>query len=165
MELTLDENSPAKSNPAKQIAQRLYGNLPVVFGAGIAAEAAHRWKTQLNENSKCWAFYEIFPELNHNATVGFPLPKELISKIRVIMLRSPSYNARVKLRYEVTSGLLTQAGVPYEFVDGEGESSLAQMTGLITLGDYVSYYLATLYQVDPSPVKAINYLKEQLGKR
>ncbi len=160
----LDENSPAKSNPAKQIAQRLYGNLPVVFGAGIAAEAAHRWKTQLNENSKSWAFYEVFPELNHNATVGFPLPKELVAKIRVILLRSPTYNARVKLRYDVTSGLLKQAGVPFEFVDGEGASPLAQMCSLISLGDYVSYYLAVLYQVDPSPVKAINYLKEQLGK-
>ncbi len=160
----LGENSPAKSNPAKQIAQRLHGNLPVIFGAGIAAEAAHRWKTQLNENSKTWAFYEVFPELNHNATVGFPLPAELISKIRVIMLRSPLYNARVKLRYDVTSGLLKQAGVAYEFVDAEGKSPLAQMTSLISLGDYVSYYLAMLYQVDPTPVKAINYLKEQLGK-
>jgi len=160
----LDENSPVKSNPAKQIAQRLYGNLPVVFGAGIAAEAAHRWKTQLNENAKTWAFYEVFPELNHNATVGFPLPKELVSKIRVILLRSPTYNARVKLRYEVTSGLLKQTGVPYEFVDGEGSSALAQMVSLISLGDYISYYLAMLYQVDPTPVKSISYLKEQLGK-
>jgi len=160
----LDENSPAKSNPAKQIAQRLFGNLPVIYGAGIAAEAAHRWKTQLNENSKTWAFYEVFPELNHNAAVGFPLPQELISRVRVILLRSPSYNARVKLRYEVTSGLLKQAGVPYEFVDAEGSGPLAQMAGLISLGDYVSYYLAILYQVDPSPVKAINYLKEQLSK-
>ncbi len=164
MAVRLDENTPVKSNPAKQIAQRLYGNLPVVFGAGIAAEAAHRWKTQLNENAKTWAFYEVFPELNHNATVGFPLPKDLISRIRVILLRSPTYNARVKLRMEVTTGLLKQAGVPYEIVDGEGGRPLAQMTSLISIGDYVSYYLAILYQVDPTPVKAISYLKEQLGK-
>lgn len=164
MAVKLDVNSPIKSNPAKQIAQRLHGNLPVVFGAGIAAEAAHRWKTQLNENAKTWAFYEVFPELNHNATVGFPLPVDLISRLRVVLLRSPTYNARVKLRYEVTSGLLKQAGVPFEFVDGEGSSALAQMSSLISLGDYVSYFLAILYQVDPTPVKAINYLKEQLGK-
>jgi glucose/mannose-6-phosphate isomerase len=164
LETVLDENSPEKSNHAKQIAQRLYGNLPVIYGAGIASEIARRWKGQINENSKSWAVYEVFPELNHNAAVGFPLPKEIASKIRVIMLRSPLYNARVKLRYEVTSGLLKQAGVPCEYVDAEGQSPLAQMAGLISLGDYVSYYLAMLYQVDPTPVKAINYLKEQLGK-
>jgi glucose/mannose-6-phosphate isomerase len=164
METRLDEKSPEKSNLAKQIAQRLFGNLPVIYGAGIASEIARRWKGQVNENAKAWAFYEIFPELNHNATVGFPHPLEVVSKIRVIMLRSGLYNPRVKLRYEVTSGLLKQAGVAYEYVDAEGSSTLAQMSSLISLGDHVSYYLAMLYQVDPSPVKVINYLKEQLAK-
>ncbi len=160
----LDEKSPLSANPAKQIAQRLSGCLPVIYGAGIAAEAAHRWKTQLNENSKAWAFYEVFPELNHNATVGFPLPVDVVKKIRVILLRSPLFNARVKLRYEVTCELLTQAGVAYEFVDGEGQSPLAQMVSLVSIGDYVSYYLAILYKVDPSPVKVISYLKDRLAQ-
>lgn len=160
----LDEKSPLASNPAKQLAQRLYGCLPVVYGAGIAAEAAHRWKTQINENGKAWAFYEVFPELNHNATVGYPFPKEIASKIRVIMLRSPLFNERVKLRYEVTCELLKQAGVAYEFVDGEGKSALSQMMSLVMMGDFTSYYLAILYKVDPSPVKVISYLKERLEK-
>jgi glucose/mannose-6-phosphate isomerase len=158
------EKSPMKTNPTKQLAQWLYGCLPVVYGAGIAAEAAHRWKTQLNENSKSWAFYEIFPELNHNATVGFPLPKEIASKIRVVLLRSPTFNERIKLRYEVTCELLKQSGVAYEFIDSEGKSNLAQMVSLISCGDYVSYYLAILNKVDPSPVQFINYLKERLAK-
>jgi len=160
----LDEKSAGKANPAKQLAQRLYGRLPVVYGAGIAAEAAHRWKTQFNENSKAWAFYEVFPELNHNATVGFPLPKEIASKIRVILLRSPTFNQRIKLRYDVTCELLKQSGVAYEFVDGEGKSTLAQMMSLVMMGDFTSYYLAILYRVDPSPVKVISYLKDKLAK-
>lgn len=160
----LDEKSMGKANPAKQLAQRLYGHLPVVYGAGIAAEAAHRWKTQLNENGKAWAFYEVFPELNHNATVGYPLPKEVASKIRVVLLRSPLFNQRIKLRYDVTCELLKQSGVAYEFVDGEGQSALAQMMSLVMMGDFTSYYLAILYRVDPSPVKVISYLKDKLAK-
>jgi len=160
----LDEKSPLSGNPAKQLARRLYGCLPVIYGAGIAAEAAHRWKTQINENGKAWAFYEVFPELNHNATVGYPFPKEVVQKIRVILLRSPSFNERVKLRYEVTCELLKQAGVAYEFVDSEGKSLLSQMCSLVMFGDFVSYYLAILYRVDPSPVEVINYLKDRLAK-
>jgi glucose/mannose-6-phosphate isomerase len=160
----LDEKSPLADNPAKQIAQRLFGCLPVIYGAGIAAKAAHRWKTQINENSKAWAFYEVFPELNHNATVGFPFPAELVKKIRVIMLRSPLFNERIKLRYEVTCELLKQSGVAYEFVDSEGKSPLAQMLSLVSIGDFASYYLAILYRVDPSPVKVISYLKDRLAK-
>jgi glucose/mannose-6-phosphate isomerase len=160
----LDEKSPVKANPAKRLAQRVYGRLPVIYGAGIAAEAAHRWKTQINENSKAWGFYEVFPELNHNATVGFPLPKEIASKIRVILLRSPGFSQRIKLRYDVTVELLKQAGVAYEFVDSEGKSPLAQMVSLVSMGDWVSYYLAILYGVDPSPVKVISYLKDRMAK-
>jgi glucose/mannose-6-phosphate isomerase len=160
----LDEESYVATNPAKQIAQRLYGCLPVIYGAGIAAEVAHRWKTQLNENSKTWAFYEVFPELNHNATVGFPLPEEIAKKVRVIMLRSPLFNQRIKLRYDVTCELLKQAGIQYEFVDSEGTSPLAQMVNLVSIGDYASYYLAILYRVDPSPVKVISYLKDRLAQ-
>jgi glucose/mannose-6-phosphate isomerase len=160
----LDEKSPLSSNPAKQLAQRLYSCLTVIYGAGIAAEAAHRWKTQINENGKAWAFYEVFPELNHNATVGYPLPREIAQKIRVVLLRSPLFNERVKLRYDVTCELLKQAGVKYEFVDSEGQSPLSQMMSLVMMGDYTSYYLAILYRVDPSPVNVISYLKDRLAK-
>ncbi|MBN1176393.1 MAG: bifunctional phosphoglucose/phosphomannose isomerase [Dehalococcoidales bacterium] len=160
----LGEKSPLKSNPAKLLAQRLYGNLPVIYGAGIAAEAAHRWKTQVNENSKAWGFYEVFPELNHNATVGYPFPKEVGQNIRVILLRSRLFNDRVKLRYDVTCELLKRSSVAYEFVDGEGMSALSQMMSLVMTGDFTSYYLAILYGVDPSPVDVISYLKDRLAK-
>jgi glucose/mannose-6-phosphate isomerase len=161
----LDEKSPRKNNPAKQLAQRLYGYLPVIYGAGITAEVAHRWKTQINENSKAWAFYEVFPELNHNAAVGYPLPKEIAKKVRVIMLRSAGFDEKIKLRLDVTGELLARAGVAYEYVDSEGESLLAQMMSLVMTGDFTSYYLGILYGVDPTPVKAIDYLKERLEKK
>ena len=119
--------------------------------------------TQINENSKAWAFYEVFPELNHNAVVGYQFPPELASKIVVIMLRSASISPRIRLRYEVTARLLEHAGVSYHYIDAEGNSLLSQMTSLILFGDYFSYYLAMLYRIDPSPVDTIAYLKEQLA--
>lgn len=54
----INEGVPTSQNPAKQLAQRLYRRLPVIYGSGIVSEVARRWKTQLNENSKAWAFYE-----------------------------------------------------------------------------------------------------------
>jgi glucose/mannose-6-phosphate isomerase len=156
--------SPAASNPAKKLAQRLCGCLPVIYGAGVAAEAAHRWKTQINENGKAWAFYEVFPELNHNATVGYPFPPEVTGRLRVVMLRAPSFNQRVQLRCEVTAELLDRSGIAHEYVDSRGESLLSQMMSLVLIGDYASYYLAMLYKIDPSPVEVINYLKDKLAK-
>jgi glucose/mannose-6-phosphate isomerase len=54
--------------------------------------------------------------------------------------------------------------VDYQVVDGEGRSPLSQMMSLVLFGDYVSYYLAILNKIDPTPVKNIAYLKEQLAK-
>ena len=151
-------------NPAKQLAQGLYGCLPVIYGAGILSEVAHRWKTQFNENSKTWAFYDVFPELNHNAVVGYQFPPELAGQIVVVLLRTAHLSERIKLRYQVTCQLLEQAGVDYQFVDGEGTSPLSQMMSLVLFGDYTSCYLAILNKIDLSPVKAIDYLKEQLAR-
>ncbi len=164
MSQNMNEAVITSRNPAKQLAQRLYGHLPVIYGADAVAEVAHRWKTQFNENSKAWAFYEVFPELNHNAVVGYQFPQELLGRIRVIMLRSSFIHPRVQLRYRITGELLDRVKVGYEFVDGVGKSALSQMLSLVLFGDYVSCYLAILYRIDPSPVKAVDYLKAQLAK-
>jgi len=160
----IDEGVPLPHNPAKQVAQRLYGYLPVIYGAGILSEVARRWKTQFNENSKAWAFHEVFPELNHNAVVGYQFPPELAGKVAVVLLRSAHLPERIQLRYQITCKLLDQYKVDYQFVDGEGSSALSQMMSLVLFGDYVSYYLAMLHKIDPTPVKALDYLKEQLSK-
>ena len=160
----INEGVLLSHNPAKQLANRLYGHLAVIYGAGILSEVAHRWKTQLNENSKAWAFYEVFPELNHNAVVGYQFPPELASKIVVVLLRSTLLPQRIQLRYQVTCQLLERAKVDYQFVDGDGTNQLSQMMSLVLFGDYVSYYLAILNKIDPTPVKAIDYLKEQLAQ-
>ncbi len=159
----INEDVVLSHNPAKQLASKLYGHLPVIYGAGIVSEVAHRWKTQINENSKTWAFYEIFPELNHNAVIGYQFPEELAAKIMVILLRSASLPKRILVRYQVTCQLLDRAKVSYQFVDGDGTSPLSQMMSLVLFGDYASYYLAILYKIDPTPVKAIDYLKQQLA--
>ncbi len=160
----INEQVQTTDNPAKQLAQHLYGHLPVVYGAGFIAEVAHRWKTQFNENSKAWAFHEVFPELNHNAIVGYQFPKELADIMRVIILRSPLLGQRILLRQRITHELLEGVGVSCQYVDGKGNCPLSQMMSLVLFGDYVSYYLAILYRVAPSPVKVIDYLKEQLAR-
>ena len=82
----------------------------------------------------------------------------------VVLLHSDLLPPRIKLRHQATCQLLDEAGVSHRTIDSEGTSPLAQVMSLVLLGDYASYYLAMLYRVDPSPVKAIEYIKEQLGK-
>jgi len=67
------------------------------------------------------------------------------------------------IRYQVTSELLEQNGISHQIVESRSQNELSQMMELIFLGDWVSYYMAILYQTDPTPVKAIDYLKKRLS--
>jgi glucose/mannose-6-phosphate isomerase len=159
-----NETVPTSSNRAKQLAAKLQGKIAVIYGAGIISAVARRWKTQINENSKTWAFYEIFSELNHNAVVGYQSPPEMASKIHVVLLRCPSLHPRNLIRYQITSELLKQNNVSHEIIDSQGKGELSQMMSLIYLGDWTSYYLAILNDTDPTPVKVIDYLKKWLSE-
>jgi glucose/mannose-6-phosphate isomerase len=161
----IDETVPLDRNPAKQLAQRLHQRLPVIYSAGILAQVAHRWKGQLNETSKMWCFYEELPEANHNALVGYGLPKEIAAKALVVFLRAPSLHPRILLRYELTQTALEEAGVESATVDAEGKSPLAQMMSAVLFGDWVSLYLAILNGVEPAPTPPIAKLKERLAGR
>jgi len=96
--------------------------------------------------------------------VGYEFPPEAKERLFVILLRSSSLHPRILLRYEVTAKLLAKAGIAYEFAEARGESALAQVLSLVLLGDYSSFYLAMLNEVDPSSTDAINFVKQYLAK-
>jgi glucose/mannose-6-phosphate isomerase len=161
---TIDDSCPLKDNAAKQLATRLYSHLAIIYGAGFVSAAARRWKTQINENSKAWAFYETFPELNHNAVVGYEFPADSAQRLFVVLLRSLRLYPRTLIRYKLTSEMLSNAKVDHEIIDARGESALSQMMSLVFFGDWVSYYLALLNETDPYPVKIIDFLKKRLAE-
>ena len=55
-------------------------------------------------------------------------------------------------------------GINTEFVDARGDSLLAHMWTLILFGDYMAYYLAMAYGVDPTPIKALDNFKAEMKK-
>jgi len=160
----LKESVPEARNEAKLLARLLEARMLIVYGAGFFEAVSRLWKTQVNENSKQWAFYEVLPELDHNAVIGYDFPPEVRQRLYVLFLTSPLLSKRLLTRYQITGELLDHAGVPNRTVEPRGESALAQMFSLIALGSWVSYYLAMLHDVDPSPVLAIDYLKRRLSE-
>lgn len=158
------EDNPLQNNQAKILASKLNGKLIVIYGAGILSAVARRWKTQVNENSKAYAFFETFPELNHNAVTGYHLPENIKENIFVAMLRCPSLHPRILARYIITGEILDKMKVPHQIIDSEGTNSLQHVLNMVYLGDWVSYYLSILNNMDPSPVPEIDYLKNRLAQ-
>ncbi len=160
---TIHEEVPEEDNEAKQIARSLEGKLPIIYGSGILSEVARRWKTQINENSKSWAFFEILPELHHNTATGYQFPSWAKNHGMIVMLTAKSIHPRVSLRYKITEEILQENGIPHLMLGAKGSTPLSQMMSGVLLGDYVSLYLAMLNQVDPTPVPTIDYIKSRLG--
>jgi glucose/mannose-6-phosphate isomerase len=155
---------PEEDNAAKQLARRLDKRVPVIYAGGHLARVARRWKCQVNENSKGWGVWEELSELNHNAVVGYEFPAAMASVGHVVMLSSNLYSPRLRLRVEVTGEILSDKGIPHETLEVRGRSPLSQVMWSIHFGDYVTYYLAVLRGIDPTPVKTIAYLKERLAQ-
>lgn len=154
---------PSRANCAKQLAKKLAGKIPFIFGStGTTGAAALRFKTQLNENSKMTAVVNLFPELNHNEIVNISALKKESHDFSLIILRDEEDHERVKKRIEITKSLVSrQLGGASEIVS-RGRSRLARVFSLILFGDFVSVYLALLQEIDPTPVDIISRLKKEL---
>jgi len=156
---------PAVHNTAKRCAGQLMGRWVTVFGAGALAPIARRFKTQINEVAKAGANFEFLPEADHNTLAGTIYPEEvLMPHMMELFLRAPSDHPRNRKRIDLTKQAFMLEGINTDFLDARGESLLAHMWILILFGDYMAYYLAMAYGVDPTPIKALDNFKAEMKK-
>ena len=155
----------SEQNKAKRIADDLYGKLPIIYSGVDHFDAVGlRWKGQICENSKSLCFNNVFPEFNHNELVGWEIISGLEKKIVVVILRDQGDHPQIKKRVQIVEGMIREKGVGVIQVESQGENLLSRIFSLVQLGDFMSFYLAILNQVDPTPVKPIDYLKSELAK-
>jgi glucose/mannose-6-phosphate isomerase len=157
--------TPVSRNPAKRIALGLEGHIPLIIGAGFYGSVALRLKSQFNENSKTPASTEDFPELNHNVIAGWTERRDLTQNFSVILLRDLQEPSMTRARIEATRDLVLDKGAAQVLeIWSRGKGRLARMLSALYVGDYTSFYLATLYGVDPTPIPVISELKRRLEK-
>jgi glucose/mannose-6-phosphate isomerase len=156
---------PAAENPAKALAQALYGVVPAVYAGSPRLEAvARRWKGQFNENSKVFAVANVFPELVHNEIVGWEGVRNGVPAIHVVILRDRDDGARSGARIDAARAVSFERARGSTEVWSQGSGVLTRLFSLILFGDMVSAYLAVLAGVDPTPVGPIASIKELLSR-
>ena len=159
----LATESPVSQNPAKRLAGQLMGRWVTVFGAGALAPVARRWKGQINEVAKAAANFEFIPEADHNTLAGILNPPEVVPPhVITLFLRAPSDHPRNRLRLDMTRKTYMLEGLSVDGYTAKGDTPLAHIWTMLHFGDYVAYYLAMAYGVDPTPVDALVSLKTAL---
>ncbi len=155
-------NIPTEHNYAKQIAELSAGKIGMFCGGELTAPIAYKWKISWNESSKNLAFWNQFPEFNHNEFIGWtshPIEKPFA----VFDLRSSFENPRILERMDLSDRMLSGRRPHVKSIDLEGESLLRQLLWGLAFGDMSSIYLAIINNVNPVPVELVEKFKKELS--
>jgi len=154
----------AAKNPAKRYAGQLMGRWVSIMGSGLTAPVARRWKGQLNEIAKAGANFDFIPEADHNTLAGTTNHQETLNAHTItLFLRADSDHPRNRLRSDLTRQAFMLEGMNTDHVDARGNTPLAHMWTLILFGDYMAYYLAMGYGVDPTLSPTLADFKESMA--
>jgi len=154
---------PTSKNLAKKLALDIIGLSPVIYGGPLMAPAAYKWKISFNENAKNVAWWNEFPEFNHNEFLGWtshPIDKPYA----VIDLRSSFEHERIQKRFDLTAKLLSGRRPAPHTIQAEGDTLLEQLLYTMALGDFVTLYMALLNGINPTPVELIEKFKVELSR-
>ncbi|HLC95650.1 MAG TPA: SIS domain-containing protein [Patescibacteria group bacterium] len=143
----------------KALAKKLSGKTPIIYASAKFKALAMIFKIKINENAKTPAFYNFFPELNHNEMVGFTNPQADFS---FVLLRDPDDHPQNLKRYDVLQRIFIEKGLPVETYDLIGKSAIEKTFASFLFADWTSYYLALGYKQDPTPIDMVEDFKKML---
>jgi glucose/mannose-6-phosphate isomerase len=161
----LKADVPAIRNPAKRMAGQMMGRWVTIVGSGVLAPVALHWKQQIGLLAKSWAQVEVLPEMDHTMLGSVLQPENMLPDTMIVFLRAASSHPRNRLRSDLTKQAYMLEGLGTDFVDAVGDTALTQQWSCLHYGDYVAYYLAMAYGIDPAPSTAFDHFKREMAAR
>jgi len=155
----------------KQLAEKLKNKIPLIYSSYKLKSLSYIWKIKFNENSKIPAFAHCIPEMNHNEMEGFSI--EDLNKNFYIILLDDDSDTRISKRMNLTAQILKERNISVEIIKLKKENipsttrvqgSLETIFSYALLADWISYYLALNYGVNPFNIDIIEDFKERMRK-
>ncbi|MBI3088978.1 MAG: bifunctional phosphoglucose/phosphomannose isomerase [Candidatus Colwellbacteria bacterium] len=149
----------------KELADTIFKHIPIIYSSRRNIALAYNWKIKFNETGKAPAFYNTFPELNHNEMTGFDVKdstKELSDKMFFIFLKDKDDHPKITKRMEVLERLYRDRKLSVAVVSLEGNSKMEKIFNSLILADWTAYYTAKRYNVEPEQVPMVEEFKKLL---
>ena len=153
----IDSNNLSDSNPAINLARWISG-IPIIYYPHGLQSTATRFKSSLQENAKNHAIIEDIIETCHNGIVSWEKP----SIVQPILLQGKDDYIKTKERFVIIKEFFIKNNIDFKEVNSSAGNILTKTISLIYMLDYVSIYRADLSEINPSPVKSIDYIKKRL---
>jgi len=155
----LEEIAPQLEERGRLIASKIVGKTPIIYTSDKYRSLALILKIEINENAKTPAFWNVFPELNHNEMIGFTLPQ---GQFQVLTFLDKDDHPQILKRMKITADLYRAKGIETEIVEMPGKNIFEKIFLTLILGDWISYHLALQYGQDPTPVPMVEEFKKLL---
>ena len=149
-------------NMAKKIAQKLSSKIPVIITSEHLVGSSHAFKNQLNENSKTFSMHFEISELNHHLMEGLKYPAKSKELIHFLFIESKNYYERILKRYPITQDVIKQNKFDYEVYKTVSSERIEEVFEILVMGSYISFYIAMLHGINPSPIPWVDYFKEKM---
>ena len=157
----LDTEKSSIQKQAMGLAKKLYKQTPVIYVANGFEGVAIRFRQQLNENSKMLCWHHVVPEMNHNELLGW---RTNVNDLAVIYFRNKSDYERNQIRMDINKKVISKFTENITEIWSKGDSLIENSLFHINLGDWVSWYLSEMNNVDAIEIDVINFLKGELAK-
>ncbi|MGH8553717.1 MAG: SIS domain-containing protein, partial [Methylococcales bacterium] len=152
------------SEEAESMARWLQDKIPVIYcDEAYHLAIARTAKIKFNENSKRPAFFNCFPEVNHNEMIGFTTGT--LGKFGILYFHDRSSHPRIQQRFKVMQSVCENAGLKHlsfrQWVI-PGETKIQKIFAALAFSERCSFNLALLDGFDPTPVDMVEKFKEAL---
>lgn len=148
----------------KGLAEKLQGQIPIIYSSWNNKAIAYVWKLKFTETAKVPAFFNIFPELNHNEMVGFMTANtsnQLYTKFYFVFLKDSQDHHQVQKRMEITKTMLKEKGFAVDVFDLENDV-FKKIFNSLAIADWASHYLAQNSGFDPEDSLVIEEFKNKI---
>jgi len=158
MHTKINSSNLTNNNVALNLAKWIT-DIPIIYYPFGLQSVGIRFKNCLNENSKIHASTEDMLEACHNGVVAWGEK----STVQPILIEGEDDHIKTKERWIVLKKLLSQNNIEYKEIKSIKGGILSKLVSLVYLLDYATIYLAIKFNIDPTPVKSIEFIKKNIS--
>ena len=144
-------------NKSLELANFIKNIVCIFYPAGLQAPAI-RFKNSLQENAKIHVISEELLESCHNGIVAWN-ENEIFQPI---LIRGKDDHTKTKERWNIIKEFFDNKNLQFFEINSVEGNILSKIINLIYVTDFATIYFSVLQNIDPSPVKAIDFVKNRL---
>ncbi|WP_027418705.1 bifunctional phosphoglucose/phosphomannose isomerase [Crocinitomix catalasitica] len=158
----LNNNTEDVQEKAMATAKSFIDKHPIIYAGSHFEGIATRFRQQINENGKMLCWHHILPEMTHNELVGWAGGS---NDYVPIFFKTDFDHKRTGYRWEICKEVIGKYTDTILEFTAKGDNKIAQNFYLIHFGDWVSWFISEIKDIDAEEVEVIKYLKGEMGKK